>query len=140
MFTSKEAQCWHMQGEDKLARKCQEKCLYARGFIPKSKNQEITDARLFAYSPDTQKVRIRVECDYKPFWIEISFCPLNTTSMNFEACGCIDVTFVKLETPYIVHVSEAAFTIEVKCKQIPSFWMHIDVPFAKINSFIKTSN
>jgi hypothetical protein len=143
MFKSKEAQNWHLQGDDKLAYKSQEKCLNARGFIPKCKNQDITDARLFAYSPDTQKVRIRVDCDYRPFWLEISFF-LNETSLNFEAYGHIDDMLsnvsTKIEAPRIINISDDGFTLNVKCQQIPSFWIDIDVPFKKLTSFIKENS
>lgn len=136
MFTSREAISWSKQGEHILA----EKCLKVTGIIPKSKDSEITDARFVAYSPDTNQVKIRIDCDYHPFWIECVFTPKGQ-KLNLKAYGRVETinkTSTTMKTPTITNITDHSFTILIRSVEIPEsqFKLDIKIPFDKLKTFL----
>ena len=144
-YNSSDALFWAAQGNDPMAKSCEEKRLRARGCIPKSPKSTFHDVRLFAFSPDTSRVRVRAECaQHKPFWVEVSFLFGPTVgNMQFQAYGHVENvqgvsngSTLRLDTPYIVNVTSEEFTLRVECAEVSAFWMEITIPLAKLCHFV----
>jgi hypothetical protein len=127
---------WLLQGELHLALKSQANCLQAKGKISKmAEAKPFSDARLFAYSPDTQRITIRVDTphDDLSFWIQISFYAGKDQNkkLALETVGSIN----KIQT-HILTMEEDYFILDLRCAQRADFWLQILVPWTKLTKFI----